>query len=210
MSENIEQINQFLDYFFTYGSFWVYLVIFAICFIENLFPPFPGDTFIVVAGGLVALERLDLFAALLTTVAGGLCSVMMLYFFGRRYGRPFFITKDFKYFSVADIEYMEERLSRWGGLVLILSRFIVGMRVALAVAAGIGLYGARRMFVYSMISYLMFAGLLMFLGIKLVENIDGIEYYFSTYNRIVWPLVIGAVMIYVIYKVVAVRRNKRR
>ena len=209
MSDNIEQINQFLDYFFAYGPFWVYLIIFAVCFIENIFPPFPGDTFIVVAGGLVTLGRLDPFVSLLTVVTGGMCSVMLLYFFGRKYSRRFFIKKDYKYFSASDIEHMEVRLQRWGWLILVLSRFIVGMRVALAVVAGIGRIRTDRMIIYSAISYLMFAGLLMYLGIKLVENLDRIEYYFSTYNRIAWPLVIGAVAFYVIYKLVVIRRNKR-
>ena len=207
MSESPEQINQFLDYIFTWGPFWVYLVIFAACFIENLFPPFPGDSFIIAAGGIVGLGRLDLMITFAVVVVGGMASVMLLYLIGRRYGREFFIRKDYKYFTVGDIELMERRFSRWGGLILVVSRFVVGMRAALGIAAGISRYGAVRMFVFSTVSYFLFAGLLMYAAIKLVENYDRIEYFVRTYNRIVWPVVIVIVAAW-IYRIIKTHRGK--
>src|SRR3990172_13041023 len=107
MGENPQQITLFLDGIFRYGAIWVYLVIFAACFIENVFPPFPGDSFIAAAGGLVALERLDFALTMIIVLAGGVSSVMVLYFFGSNYGRKYFERKNFKYFSVKDIELME-------------------------------------------------------------------------------------------------------
>ena len=103
MGENPQQITQFLDGIFQYGAIWVYLVIFAACFIENMFPPFPGDSFIAAAGGLVALERLDFALTMIIILAGGISSVMVLYFLGSNYGRKYFEKKNFKYFSVKDI-----------------------------------------------------------------------------------------------------------
>ena len=41
-----------------------------------------------------------------------------------------------------------------------------------------------------MISYLLFSGLLIYVALTLVENLDMIEYYLVTYNSIVWPLVV--------------------
>jgi len=209
MSEHPEQINQLLDQIFAYGPVWVYLVIFAACLVENLFPPFPGDSFIVAAGGLVALGRLDMTLTLVLVIIGGMASVMILYFMGRRYGHAYFVRKDFKYFSAADIERMEHRFRRWGALVLVASRFIVGMRAVLAIAAGISRYPAGRMAVYSTASYIVFCGLLFYAAFKLVENLAAIEYYFNTYNRIAWPLLTGLVIILVVRKIMATRKEKR-
>ena len=78
MIEQPAYIIEFLDSIFSYGAFWVYLVLFAACFIENLFPPFPGDSFIIAAGGLVALQRLDLTLTAATILVGGVSSVMAL------------------------------------------------------------------------------------------------------------------------------------
>ncbi len=208
MSENPIQISEYLDYLFAYGTFWVYLIIFAACFIENIFPPFPGDSFIVAAGGLVALGRLDLVVTFFTVVAGGVASVMVLYMLGKRYGREYFIRKDFKYFSAEDIVRMERQFARYGTLIIIFSRFVVGLRAALAIVAGIGRYQAARMLVFTVISYFLFAGLLIYIAIKLVENLDTVTYYFKTYNTIVWPVVIALVGWLVIYKIVTTRKRK--
>jgi membrane-associated protein len=209
MSEHPEQINQLLDQIFAYGPFWVYVVVFAACLVENLFPPFPGDSFIVASGALVALGRLDLTLTLMLAIIGGMTSVMILHFMGRRYGRGYFVRKNFKYFSVTDIERMEHRFRRWGALVLVVSRFIVGMRAVLAIAAGISRYPAGRMALFSAASYILFCGLLFYAAFKLVENLDAIEYYFTTYNRIAWPLVICLVIILVWRNIRAARRETR-
>lgn len=207
MSEHPEQINQLLDYIFAYGSVWVYLAIFTACFVENVFPPFPGDSFIVAAGGLVALGRLDFTLTLLLIITGGMASVMFIYYLGRRFGRSYFIRKDFKYFSASDIEQMEERFRKWGAVVLVASRFIVGMRVVLAVVAGIGRYPVGRMILFSTLSYLLFAGLLFLAAHKLVENLSAVEYYFTAYNHVAWPLLIGLVALLVVHKVRARRKD---
>lgn len=189
MSESLSQLNGLLDQIFAYGPFWVYAMIFAACFIENIIPPFPGDTFILAAGGLVALNRLDLITTVLVVLTGGMSSVMLLYYLGRHYGREFVIRRNYRWFTVDDVTRMEERLENYGGLILVSSRFILGLRSALAIAAGIAHYYPVRMFFYSLISYIIFTGLLVTLAIKLVENFSLIEQYVRTYNIIVWPIV---------------------
>lgn len=189
MSESLTQLNEYLDVIFQYGAGWVYLALFAACFIENIIPPFPGDSFIVVAGGLVALGRLELGPTVAVILAGGVSSVMLMYWFGRHYGRALFLRKNYRFFNADDVNRMEHRLEKWGGLVLISSRFIVGLRSAVAVAAGVAHYYPFRMFVYSLISYIAFVSLLIFLAMELVEHFDTLEQYIHTYNIIVWPLV---------------------
>jgi len=138
-------------------------------------------------------------------LVGGLASVMIMYVLGKRYGRDFFMRKDYKYFSVADIMRFERNLERWGGLLLVFSRFVVGFRSAIAVGAGIGRYHPVKMFVYSLISYVLFAGLLFYLALSVVENLDVLAYYFRTYNIIIWPLLGAAVLIWLIWKIRKVR-----
>ena len=210
MSDYLIQINEYLDLLFAQGPLWVYLVIMFACFIENLFPPFPGDSFIVVAGGLVAVGRLDPLWSILVIMGGGLASVMIWYRLGRQYGREYFIRRNFKIFSAADIEAVEARFARHGGLLLVASRFIVGLRVILAVAAGIGAYPAARMLLHTAISYLLFSSLLMYLGYALIENLERVEYYFKTYNYIGWPIVVALVAIFLFRRIQKIRKGKTR
>lgn len=200
MSESLAFVNELLDTLFAEGPVWVYLAIFLACFIENITPPFPGDSFIVAAGGLVAVARLEPVFALAAVVFGGMSSVMLIYFAGRRYGRDFFIRKDYRYFSARDILAVEARFEKQGVMLLVASRFIVGFRVLLALAAGMGRYPIGKMIVFSTVSYLLFSGLLMYAGFKLVEHVDTIAWYFKTYSTVAWSVVIGVVLLYLVHR----------
>jgi membrane protein DedA with SNARE-associated domain len=197
MLDNLPQVNHFLDVLFSYGSLWIYLVIFAACFIENVFPPFPGDTFIVAAGGLVGLARLPLIPSLAVVIVGGTASVMLLYLLGDRYGRAYFIKKIFKYFNADDIHEMEAHFRRYGGALMLVSRFVLGFRSAIALVAGISEYSPIKTVVYTVLSYLLFAGAIFYVSITLVDNLDRIETYFRTYSTVVWPLLFLLAAVYI-------------
>lgn len=209
MGENPEQITHFLDGIFRYGAVWVYLVIFLACFIENVFPPFPGDSFIVAAGGLVALGRLDFALTMFIILAGGISSVMVLYFLGANYGRKYFERKNFKYFSVKDIELMETKLKKWGALILVFSRFLVGIRAGVAISAGVGRYPAILMLFYSTVSYFLFTVLVMFLAIGAVENLEAIKTYFIEYSMVTWPIIILVIVGYILRKFLFFRKESQ-
>jgi membrane protein DedA with SNARE-associated domain len=208
MSETLAQIDRYFDLLFAYGPFWVYMVIFLACFVENLFPPFPGDSFILAGGGLVAVGRLSILPLFVVIVVGGMSSVMLLYYFGRRYGRDYFVRKDYRFISAADIYRMESRFSHWGGLILVFSRFVVGARAALALVAGMGKYPAMRTLIFSTISYFLFAGILLYIGFVLVENIDAIGRIVRTYNIVIWPVLIAVVLIWILRRIMQLRKDR--
>jgi membrane protein DedA with SNARE-associated domain len=65
------------------------------------------------------------------------------------------------------------------------------------------------MFVYSLISYLLFSGALLYLSYVAAENADMIAKYIRTYKYIAWPLVIGAIVWYVGGKLWRMRKPNR-
>jgi len=209
MVENPTQISFFLDGLFRYGAVWVYAALFAACFIENIFPPFPGDSFIAAAGGLVALERLDFALTMIIVLSGGILSVMVLYFFGSNYGRKYFEKKNFKYFSTKDIALMELKLQKWGAFILVFSRFMVGIRAAVAVAAGVGRYPKILMLFYSTVSYFLFTVIVLFLAMSAVEHLDEIKYYFVQYNLILLPIIMIAITAYFFRKFLFFRKESK-
>lgn len=207
MTDLSPHLQTYLDMLFAHGPFWAYLILFAASFIENLFPPFPGDSFVVAGGGLVALGRLSYLPTVAAVIAGGMCSVILLYLVGRRYGREYFIRKNFRYFNVDDLHRMEQRLTKWGALILIGSRFVVGVRSVLALASGIAEYPLGKLVLFSTISYVAFVALLMTLAAKLVSNFDVIEEYFRAYNQVIWPILIVMALIWLWSKV---RKTRKR
>ncbi len=205
MGENPQMISEWLDYLFRYGPFWVYMLIFVACFIENIFPPFPGDSFIFGAGFLVGANRLSLLPSMVAVLSGGMGSVMVMYILGRKYGRSFFMRKDYTYFSIRDIEKFELNLNRFGAWLMVFSRFVVGFRSAIAVGAGIARYNTAKMILYSTVSYILFGGLLFYLSIVVADNLQTITGYVKMYNMIVWPLLIILIIVWVVRKIRKVR-----
>lgn len=208
MIESLSWIKDLLDQLFALGPIPVYGAILLACFVENIFPPFPGDTFIIGGGALVAAGRLDLYATMSAIVIGGMCSTMLLYFLGKKYGRNYFIRKNYALFSASDVAKVESRLERWGGGVFVASRFIIGIRSALSVSAGIARYPVGRMFVYSLLSYLAFTAVLMYLSISLIESFDVISRYIRMYQWLFWLLAGGIVTVYVVQRVRASGRKQ--
>ena len=133
---------------------------------------------------------------------------MLLYLFGKKYGRDFFIRKNYKFISAEDIFKVEKQYQKHGALILVSSRFVVGMRVILVIVAGIGNYSFIKMVLFSVISYFLFAGLLLYTSNKLVENLDAVEDYFMAYNLILWPLLIIAVILFIIWKIRRIKNSK--
>jgi membrane protein DedA with SNARE-associated domain len=208
MFDSLPQVNELLDSIFRYGPGWVYAAIWVACFVENVFPPFPGDTFILAGGVLVGLGRLDLAWVLVAANSGGLSSVMVLYYLGRRFGHSYFMRRDFRYFSADDVKKMEARLERSGALILMASRFILGLRAALAVAAGIGRYPVLRTAGFSLVSYLAFTGLVVFVGLKLVQHFDVIRRYFVTYINILWPILVILGLVWIVRRFLKLRKDR--
>ena len=209
MTDSIQHINLFLDQLFAQGPWLVYAVLFAACFVENFFPPFPGDSFIAVAGALAAAGRLSFPLALLIMITGGMCSVMLVYWLGRNYGREFFMRKNFRYFSALDVVRMEVRLQKWGMVFLLLSRFVPGVRSVLALVAGVARYDTVKMVVFSTVSYLAFSALLMYVAASVVRNFDEIEQLFVTYNRFIWPIIGAGVISFIGHRFWVLHRKRR-
>lgn len=209
MEQSLQMINDLLDQIFAYGVGWVYLTLFLAAFIENVFPPFPGDFFTLTAGALAAAGRIEPWPAFILITVGGLTSTSGVYFLGKHRGRDYFYRKNFKVFSRVDIENMEKWFARRGSLLLVLNRFIVGARAVIALITGMSRYSFLRMIILMSISFLLFNGILFFSGYLFVAKFDLIVKYFHMYENLAWPILIIAVAAFVIYKIRSRRNNAR-
>ena len=162
MEQSLNLINDFLEKLFAYGPVWIYLALMAASFIENVFPPFPGDFFTITGGALAASGWLNIFLVFIVVYLGGIASTMVVYYLGHSMGRSFFMRKNYRIFSIDDIMRLEKWFERRGALLLIFSRFIVGARAAIALVCGIGRYNAFRTFFFSSVSFWLFNGILLF------------------------------------------------
>jgi membrane protein DedA with SNARE-associated domain len=209
MEQSLELINQFLDRLFAYGPFWIYLTLFLALFIENIFPPFPGDFFTLAGGALAAAGRLNIFLVFLLVYLGGILSILLLYQLGYSYGRDFFIRKNFRYFSTADIDRLEVWFRKRGAWLLLLNRFIVGARAVIVVVSGIGRYDRNKMILFISISFFVFNGILLFGSYIFVVNFDTIAEYYRVYEKTVWPIIFALLIMFILFKIVRTKKNEK-
>ena len=108
-------------------------------FVENLFPPIPADTFVLLGGALaVSSGVLKVDLIFLTVCSTNIVGALIVYGIVYSYGGPYFQRKrGGKIFNHKQLEELEIFYHRNGLMALFFARFIPGFRVAVPVFAGI-------------------------------------------------------------------------
>ena len=129
--------ERFLEYLQSLPGILIYLFLGLSAFVENIFPPIPGDTITAFGALLVGIGGLSFFGVYFSTTLGSLVGFLFLFQLGAFLGRRFFIKKNIRFFKHKDILRAEEWFGKYGYLIIALNRFFPGIRSVIALAAGI-------------------------------------------------------------------------
>lgn len=188
-----------------YGALWFYIFLFVSAAVENLFPPYPGDTITFIGGLLAVSGSLSFVLVLLAVCSGSLVGCLLLYSLGQTKGRKFFMRDRGIFLNKKQLEKIESWFVRYGNGVILVSRFLSGVRSGVALAAGIGNVRLSFMVAYSLISIILWNSLIVFSASAIHDNWRQLYELTKVYNRAVLiVLVIGILISIVIYK----RKNK--
>lgn len=130
-------LNQYLSFLETLPDYWVYILLGMSAFVENLFPPIPGDTITVFGAFLVGTKRLTFSGVYIATTIGSVAGFMCLFWVGSLLGRRFFMEKDLWFFQAKDIVRAEEWYRKYGYFLILLNRFLPGIRSVISIVGGI-------------------------------------------------------------------------
>jgi len=201
-----EQMQEILRNATTYRVGWLYLFFFASAIIENLFPPYPGDTVIFGGAFLAGMGKLKLEGVILSTCLGSLTGAMILYWIGRSGARKLFFLNGI-FFNQSQLSKIEGWFKRYGEKVLILSRFMTGVRSAIALSAGVGNVNLRKMVIYTGISIIIWNGALITIATALKANSEDAFRFLVTYNKIILTIFALAIL-YWIFKLLKKKFKK--
>ena len=190
--------EDFLKLAVAFGPFWFYLFIFISGLVENLFPPYPGDTVTFVGGYLAGTGLLTLPLVFFSASLGCLAGAMILYILGKNKGREIFLKNKGKVFNKAQLEKVENWFKRYGEKVLILSRFLTGVRSLVALTAGVGNVKVQKMTGYTLISIILWNSIILFSAFKVQKNWREILGMIQVYNKVVLTVVILIVIVWLI------------
>ena len=188
---------------------WGYLAIAAIIFVESFGVPAPGQTIMVAASIYASSGRLDIFAvaaiAFVTAVLGDNVGYWIGVRGGRRavhrFGKYIFITP-------ARLERAEKFFARRGNRIVVVARFIDGLRQLNGVIAGITAMPWRTFLIYNAIGAALWVGwwttVAYLLGTHLVEIFEQLHKYMF------WAIGVGVIAVggYVWFHLRRVRRRK--
>jgi membrane protein DedA with SNARE-associated domain len=125
------EITTFIDHF-------PYLGIFILLILGGVGLPFPEDATLILSGFLAAHEIIKPLPGFLVIYAGLLVSDYFLYWVGKRYGRRVVEHKNFqKLISSERLLALEEKFKKWGVLVVLFGRHLLGLRAQIFLAAGV-------------------------------------------------------------------------
>jgi membrane-associated protein len=136
----------------SYGV-WTYLILFAIIFCETGFvvmPYLPGDSLLFVAGALAGTGYLNVELLIITLTIAAILGDTANYWIGHTVGMKV-LEKKFSFIKKDHLSKTKEFFSRYGGLTIVIARFIPFIRTFAPFLAGVGKMSYRWFLTYNVI-----------------------------------------------------------
>lgn len=198
-----ELLHRVSEYFLNYG----YMGIFIMLFLESTFFPLPSELALYPAGYYIAKGEMNLVLVIVAGTLGSMGGASFNYFLGRTLGRDLII-KYGKYVLLDPERFykMEKLFERRGALIVFIGRFIAVVRQYISFPPGV-----VKM---NYLKFVTFTGLGAFIYVSIVT---GIGYYYEIHQRSLNSdvlkykyYIMGAVPLFIVYKIIKYYRNKKR
>ena len=194
----IDAIHQALLLHPVAGLFLVVLL----AWLEYVFPPVPGDSTMLLACFLAGSGLLPMGGTVLACFAGSVAGALTAYALGARLGRSYFFLRTA--WARGELDRLERGLQRRGPRLLVINRFIPGIRGVFLYGAGIGRLPLRPVLLYSSLSNALWVALIAWAGTSLGSSWNEVQ---GVFRRYVWAIGIGLTLSIVVG---LVRRRLRR
>jgi membrane protein DedA with SNARE-associated domain len=184
----------------TANPLWAYFILFVSAFIENIFPPIPGDTVTVFGAYLVGRGFLNFWGVLISTTLGSIAGFMAV--FALAYWIEWKLIEKYrpKWVERSKIDRVEKWFRQYGYWIVLINRFLTGVRSIISVVAGLSKMNTMLVFLLALISCFVWNGALIGLGELLGENWELIGHFLKVYNQIVIIALVVGIVIFAGYR----------
>jgi len=187
----------------------IYAVVFAVAFVENLFPPSPSDLVVLFAGSLVGIGQVDFPAILLLATAGSSFGFVAAYKIGGWFGVRILEEGRIRFIPVSAVRRAEDWFRRYGYWVIVANRFLPGTRAVVSFFAGMSKLDLAKTAALSFVSALVWNCVLLGLGYGLGHNWREIGALLSTYSQVA-TIVVSLLLIAVILRAFLKKRRENK
>jgi len=189
-------LNELLEFFRNVDKVYIYSILFFCCYFENIFPPLPPDTVVIISSYFVGIGFLKFNFTYLVVCLGSVFGFMTIYYVGMIF-KDRIISKrsnESKFFK--RMVSIENWFSKYGYKIILFNRFLSGARTLIALTAGISKMNSKKVFILALFSIILWNGILIYSGYIVGENWGILAEYLKKYNI---SVIIILIMVFLIY-----------
>ncbi len=186
---------------------WGYAMVLFIAWLENVFPPIPGDVLVVFAGYLAAIGPMEIVPVIAFSTLGGILGFMCMYSIGRYGGSRLLESRVMRWLPSESISRVQNWLHKWGYLVVATNRFLSGARTVIAFTVGMNRMPALSVVFLASLSAAVWVTLIAVLGYLVGDEWERVVDYLARYGKLI-SAVIFLFLTWQLYK--AIRRTRRK
>ncbi len=178
-------LQQFVQ---TYGA-WVYALLFLIVFTETgvvVMPFLPGDSLLFIVGALCGAGLMNLPLAMLLLTVAAILGDQVNYSVGRYFGPKVWQWEHSRFFNKHAFEQAHAFYEKYGGITIILARFMPFVRTFAPFVAGVAEMSRVKFTLYNVVGALIWVIGLTLAG-YLFGNLPWVQQHLS---KIIWALII--------------------
>lgn len=185
----ILHVDRYLAEFVAQYGLWVYALLFLIVFVETglvVMPLLPGDSLLFVVGALAGAGLMNLPLSLAVLLVAAVLGDQLNYSIGRRLGPRVFQWENSRFFNRAAFAQAHAFYERWGGITIVLARFMPFIRTFAPFVAGVAAMSRARFTAYNLAG-----GTLWVVGVLMAGYWFGnIGWVKGNLEKIIWALIL--------------------
>ncbi len=186
-------LREFVD---AYGG-WVYALLFLIIFVETglvVMPFLPGDSLLFVVGALAGAGLMNYPLVMALLVVAAVLGDQVNYSIGRHFGPRVFGWEQSRWFNRRAFNQAHDFYERYGGITLVLARFMPFVRTFVPFVAGVAEMSRAKFSFYNITG-----GLIWVVGLVTAGYLFGnIPWVTQNLSKIIWAMILipGLVVLY--------------
>jgi membrane-associated protein len=169
---------------------WLYAILFAIIFAETglvVFPFLPGDSILFISGTVVAIAGLNVHALVAVLIVAAILGDSVNYTIGHYIGPKVFHEPESRWFKRAYLVRTQAFYEKYGGLTIIIGRFVPIVRTFAPFLAGVAGMSYPRFLCYNVVGAVAWIASLVYAG-YLFGNIPWVK------QNLTW-IVVGIIVV---------------
>jgi membrane-associated protein len=185
----ILHVDRYLEAFVAQYGAWVYALLFLIIFVETgvvVMPFLPGDSLLFVVGAMCGAGWMNLPLVMGLLLTAAILGDQTNYTIGRYFGPRVFQWEESRFFSRRGFDQAHGFYEKYGGITIILARFMPFVRTFVPFVAGVAEMTRSKFTLFNVVG-----GFIWVVGLTLVGYLFGnLPIVQQHLSKIIWALII--------------------